>query len=92
MKKLTLLCLALPLLAADPTPTPTPTQPFSLAWASESGIILSVQGIESDRIAETQSAFGFQHYARPEKPDDAKVELWTKDGRHWKAQWVEVKP
>ena len=22
----------------------------------------------------------------------AKVELWTKDGRHWKAQWVEVKP
>jgi hypothetical protein len=31
------------------------------------------------------------HWVAPEKAEDCKIELCTKDGRHWTATWVEVK-
>lgn len=30
-------------------------------------------------------------YARPKKPEEITVELWTKDGKHYRAKWEEVK-
>ena len=32
------------------------------------------------------------HYAQPEKPDEVKIVLTTKDGKKWRATWVEEKP
>jgi hypothetical protein len=31
------------------------------------------------------------HWVAPEKAEDCKIELCTKDGRHWEATWTEVK-
>lgn len=31
------------------------------------------------------------HWVAPERAEDCKIELSTKDGRHWTATWIEVK-
>jgi len=30
-------------------------------------------------------------YLRPEKPEELKIELWTRDGKKWEPVWREVK-
>lgn len=38
------------------------------------------------------SPYQGMRYGRPEKPEEVVAYLWTKDGRKWRAQWLEVKP
>lgn len=38
-----------------------------------------------------QAPDAFSRFAPPESPQEVTVELWTKDGRRWKAEWKEEK-
>lgn len=67
---------------------------YSIIWANTkgSGHVMRVRGIPTliPIPAEGLSVFRTQEQQRPETPEDVQVELWTKDGRHWKAKWEET--
>lgn len=70
-----------------PTPIPTPTP-----YPSNINIDKPIDRMWEFRFWDIGARLygGPDTYVRPDKPEDVPVELWTKDGKHWKAKWVEV--
>jgi hypothetical protein len=50
--------------------------------------ILSVTGISMIVLGDP-SPYQLTRYAAPDKPEDVKIVLKTKDGKKWAAKWVE---
>jgi len=55
-------------------------------------VVARLSGIQQRRIETTGHWEGYTLTMRPKLPQDCVVDLWTADGRHWQAQWVESKP
>lgn len=57
----------------------------------ESKEIFRVKGLAIISLG-SRIAFGGTRYEAPDKPDEVQAILVTKDGKRWRAQWVEDKP
>lgn len=71
---------------------------YDIVWMSntDAGKLLSINGLSSIIPVgwsdnSTGHVFTAKETSRPEKPEEITAELWTKDGKHWKAKWEEVK-
>lgn len=63
------------------------TSNSAIVFQKEADRILEVSGIALAVLP--MNRWGQSDYARPDKIEDVKVFVWTKDGKKWRAQWVE---
>lgn len=55
--------------------------------------ILRIHAMPQEPPAKPDSRYLYNGYTyiRPTKPEEIVIDIWTKDGRKWTAQWVEAK-
>lgn len=60
---------------------------------SAAKVVLTISGLAVMQFKTPQPTYDNGiHYAQPEKPEEVKITLTTKDGKNWRAVWVEEKP
>ncbi len=60
-------------------------------YEQPAGEVLQVTGLAMIQLG-NPSPYQGMRYSRPEKADDVKAVLTTKDGKRWVAKWVEETP
>lgn len=64
-----------------------------LAVEEADGEVMSVSGLPNHKaFSSDDRALWLPRYHRPEKAEEVKITLHTKDGRTWRAVWEEIKP
>lgn len=68
---------------------------YDILWFShqDAGKLMSINGLpEMIAMPDDNHRFAItSELKRPEKPEEVKIELWTKDGKKWQAEWRQVK-